>query len=347
MRRGWAAGALWAAVLAGSGCSTIEGATKDQTALAGEVPDTLGRILEVQIAGQGDPALHDALRGAIRAEFESRDLFDHVIAAVPSGAVAGRRPSRLDVVVEAVSEEEIFDLIEFQDGLIVRYELQVTLRDAGGVLALEGHVSGIGADTVTDSDAITDAVRDDVRLTARHDAGMKISRGLRLTADARASEAFDALNPVTLPPGVGPLDIAVLGFDEDSGRRRGPAMTSQVARALQLLGPDLRPTPPDDVVRALEELPRTPFMELGEPQFKLIGRELPARAYVVGAMVARGEDLEVVAKVYDRDGKLLQEHTLQDRGLGALRVLAAQLGQAVGDSLMEAPPEGGASVPGG
>ena len=346
MQKGWAALALGAVGLLG-GCTTIDAATRDRTALAGEVPDSLGRILEVQIAGEGDEVLHTGLRDAIQTEFETRDLFDHVIAAVASGSVAGRRASRLDVVVESVSEEDVFDLIEFQDGLIVRYELQVVLRDAGGALALEGHVSGIGADTLTDHDAITEATRGDVRLTAMHDAGMKISRGLRLTADARAREAFDSLKPITLPPGVGPLDIAVLGFDEDSSRRRGPLMANQVARALQLLGPDLRITPTDDILRAMEDLPQTAFLELGAPQLRLIARELPSRVFVVGGLEFRGDDLQVVAKAYDREGKLLQEHELQGKGLGALRVLAARLAQAVGEGLVTTPPEPPASVPGG
>jgi hypothetical protein len=321
-----------------AGCTTIGQATADRTSLAGEVPDRLGRILEVQVAGEGDAELHAALREAIKAEFESRDLFDHVIAAVDSGAVAGRQASRLDVVVERVAEEELFDLLEFQGGFVVRYELEVFLRDSGGRLALEGHVSGIGEDTVTDTDVLDDATRADVRTTAMHDAGMKISRGLRLTADARASEAFDALERITLAPGVGPLDIAVLGFDESSRRRRGPLMAGQVARGLQLLGPDLRVTPPEDILRAMEKLPRSAFMELGPRQLEAIAKDLPARVFVMGELEFTGEHVRARAKVCDREGKVLQEHELRDTGLGALRVLAARLAHDVGDALVASPP---------
>ena len=58
MQRGWTALALWSAGVL-MGCATIDASTRDRTALTGEVPDSLGRILEVQIVGEGDADLRN------------------------------------------------------------------------------------------------------------------------------------------------------------------------------------------------------------------------------------------------------------------------------------------------
>jgi hypothetical protein len=329
--------ALFGAVV---GCNSIDGAAADRTRLEGRVPAGLGRVLEVSIQGT-DAATTSDLVTALRSEFEGRDLFDRieVASAEPN---TRRAASRLDLQLLSTEAGEIFDHWKITDGYVVRFDMRVSLHDPAGRTVLEGEVSGVAVDAVSDLDLLPPERRDDMRVAALFDATGKLSRALRRAADSRAKDARDGLARITLPPGVGPVQLAVLGFDDEktARRMRGPLLADHLAAALIDLGPDVAVLTRDEVERALDADPqaRTPLFDAGQTRIEPIAREVTARLLVVGRVVSNGGRVNADVRVLDRTGKVLLSHQAAAEGLGALRIVAVELARVIGQSLVEAPP---------
>lgn len=332
--------ALLAVLVAFAGCNSIEGAARDRTRLEGQVPAGLGRVLEVSIQGIGEPTTSDLL-AALRAEFEGRDLFDRieVASAEPN---TRRASSRLDLELLSTEAGEVFDSWDITDGYIVRFDMKVSLSDPAGRKVLEGQVSGVAVDAVSDLDELPVERRDDMRVAALFDATGKLSRALRRAADSRAKDAREGLTKITLPPGVGPVMIGVLGFDDEQTARRlrGPLLADHLAAALIDLGPDVAVLSRDEVERALDADPqsRTPLFDAGQTRIEPIAREVTARLLVVGRVVSNGGRVNAEVRVLDRGGKVIVSHQATAEGLGALRIVAVELARVIGQSLVEAPP---------
>jgi hypothetical protein len=328
-----------------TGCGGLAAATRDSTALRGDIPAGLGRSLDVR-AQVGDAALEQALLGALRHEFESRDLFDRVEVAPLDSRGGAHRAALLEVTLVSRTAEEVFDPFDLDSAWVERVELEIDLADASGQPVLTGHVTGVGVDAVSEPELLDELRRQDVSLSALHDAAMKLSRALRLVADQRARKALDALPTVRLPPGVGPLDVAILGFqDEESGRLpRGPLLAEHLAQSLERLGPDVGVLPADDVSRALREARSTaqPW-GLDATQIQGLARRLPTRVFVGGKVSQVAGKVEVTARVMDRrgqpvGGELRGELRVEASGLGALRIAAADLARAIGEVVLANPP---------
>lgn len=329
-----------AVLVAFVGCNSIGGAARDRTRLEGRVPAGLGRVLEVSILGTCAPTTSDLLT-ALRVEFEGRDLFDRIelASAEPN---TRRAASRLDLQLMSSEAGEVFDHWDITDGYVVRFDMRVSLRDPAGNTVLEGDVSGVAVDAVTDLDELPPERRDDMRVAALFDATGKLSRALRRAADTRAKDARDGLARITLPPGTGPVMIAVLGFDDEqtARRMRGPLLADHLAAALVDLGPDVAVLSRDEVERALDAdtQARTPLFDAGQTRIEPIAREVVARLIVVGRVVSNGGRVNADVRVLDRTGKVLLTHQAVAEGLGALRIVAVELARAIGQSLVEAPP---------
>jgi hypothetical protein len=333
------------------GCTSVNSATEDHTQLKAREPSNLARILEVIPEGM-DPELAADLLAALRQEFEARDLFD-LVSTPPERPVA-RRVSRLHVELVEHTTQEVFYLYEWEDAYVARYELEVQLLDAAEQPVLTGRVSGVGVDAVTDADSLTEQRREDVRLAALQDAATKVSAFLRQSSDARARAAMDELQEIQLPPGFGPVHVAVLGFDDPPSARlrRGPVLRGHVIAALERLGPDIKITDDDEVARALDHstLKVNQLIEVDQVGLAPLALELPsARVFVVGAVVSSGGVVRVQVRVLDRTGQPLfagddteagpggaVEHRAE--GLGALRVVAASMVGGLADELQADPP---------
>jgi len=331
-----------AALALAAGCNALQRATADRTQLAGDVPTSLGRVVEVRLSG-AKGVVREELIAAVREELVGQDLFDHV-DEVPEdgpGERPARRASTLELALVEHESEEVFDLFELQTGYVERYELEARVRDTAGEVVLAGHVSGIGVDAVTDSDFLDEARRADVRRAALHDVAAKVSRSLRAKGDRRARAALAELEPVPLPPGVGPLRVAVLGFDDEevARLRRGPELRFHVARALEALGPDFEVVDLGEVDRALARLPPVDYLDVAPHQVRRLTSDLDARAFVVGRVTVASDRLTVEAKVLDAAGAPVAEPVASEDGLGALRVAAARLAAGIGAAIAESPPE--------
>lgn len=327
-------------LLALAGCTTIDGARVDNTHLSGDVPTGLGRTVAIQLDG-ADEESAAALLSALEREFVTNDLFDTVLTA-DSGATDA---TRLRVNFLRASDEDLYDLLELQGAHAVRYELEIELRNAAGEMVLDGRVDGIGVDDVTDNEFLDTDKREDIKLSALHDAAMKVSRGLRQAANQRATKALLALPEIGLPAGVAPLEIAVLGFDDVSGatRRRGGIVTERLTEAIFRLGREFSVTPYSKTQRAVDQEDPTSFHGLKNYEIALIARHVPARLYVVGKVKMSGGDVSAEARVLDREGNLILTESASTNGLGALPVVAVELAEKIGVALQTAPlPEKGA-----
>lgn len=335
------------------GCTSIQDAAEDRTRLTGHVPVGLGRILEVDVNG-GDEATTRDLVGAVRTEFEGRDLFDRILAATEdAGGTSPRSVARLDLDITGHRAGEVFDSWQIETGYVVRYDMTALLRDPSGGVVLEGTVTGVAVDSVSDTDLLDDARKDDMRVAALYDAASKVSRALRRAAEDRARESREGLERISLPPGTGPVTLAVLGFDDElhARRPRGAVLADQLAEALVALGPDVAVIPGDEVVRALEEAglrlpPRRegsaegvrPLANLDATGLSSLTTRLSARLFVVGRVSASSGRVTAEARVLDRAGKVLLTHPATADGLGALRVVAVDIARAIGKLLVESPP---------
>ena len=332
---------LAAVVVVIAGCTSIDGAAVDRTRLSGQVPSGLGRILEVSVEGVDDQATVSDLLGALRTEFEGRDLFDRIEAARP-GLDGRRRASRLGLRLVASESGEVFDSWKITEGYVVRFDMAVELCDPDGEAVLSGTVTGVAVDEVSDLEELAPERRDDMRVAALYDAAGKLSRALRRTADDRAKKARADLTKIALPPGVGPVGIAVIGFDDEEKARRlrGPHLTEHLATALAELGPDVAVLSRDEVERALDAdpRPRTAVRDMDHGRLDQIARECSARLFVVGHVVTAAGRARAEMRVLDRQGKLVLAHEASAEGLGALRVVAYELAQAIGRALVESPP---------
>lgn len=333
-----------AVVLALAGCTSIDEAAIDRTRLSGRVPTGLGRILEVSIAGvtTDDPAARDTagdLLTALRTEFEGRDLFDRIEATRP-GLEGRRRASRLELRLVASESGEVFDSWKITEGYVVRFDMAVDLRDPDGQSVLSGTVTGVAVDEVSELEALAPERRDDMRVAALYDAAGKLSRALRRTADERAKKARGDVAKIKLPPGAGPVGIAVIGFDDEEKARRlrGPHLADHLAAALADLGPDVAVLSRDEVARALDADPRarTPVHDMNQGRLDPIARECSARLFVVGRVVTAAGRARAEVRLLDRAGKQVLAHEASAEGLGALRVVAYDLAQAIGQALVTA-----------
>lgn len=352
MSRRTSAGAAALALLL-AGCGGLAAATEDRTALRGDIPVGLGRRLDVTIEDPQPVAdvaptstrstwLLAALLAAFRSELEARDLFDRVEAA-PAGPRNGARNARLLARVTERRGEAVFDAFELSSAWVERIELEVELRDESGRGVLAGHITGVGVDAVTDPEQLDP---DDVAVAALHDAAMKLSRALGLVADRRAKKALETLPTVRLPAGTGPLQVAILGFEDEASTRlpRGPALAEHLQAALEKLGPDVGVLPPEDVERALREGNlRSQRASLDSDQVAALARLVPSRVFISGRVVQVAGQVEVTARVQDRDGRpvggeLQGNLRVEQSGLGALRVAAVELARALGEAVLAAPP---------
>lgn len=337
------------AALVATGCPSIDKAALDRTDLQGTVHSGLGRILEVAVEGADAQTTIDLLR-AVRTEFEGRDLFDRIEPVAPD--LGGRRrASRLELRLVSTEAGEVFDSWKISTGYVVRFDVEVRLVDQTGAAVLEGLVSGVAVDEVSDLDALPPERRDDMRVAALYDAAGKLSRALRRAADARAKEARQEMQRITLPPGVGPVPIAVLGFDDEemARRLRGPQLADHLGSALAGLGPDVAVLPRAEVERALDRDPRarTTVFDMPADRLDSIARECTARLFVVGRVVTASGRARAEVRVLDRRGRLLKAHEASAEGLAALRVVAVDLARAIGAALEAAPPREDVMAPPG
>jgi len=328
---------LLAALLLLNGCTTLSSATRDETRLRGEVPTALGRVLEVQIEGvEGADRL--ALMRALERELITGDLFDRV-TEVPEQAEQLRAPvATLSVTLGEGSSRQLFDLWTLNDAFVARFELEIELHDDSGQSVIEGHITGVAADDVTDPEHLDPAKREDVRLAALQDAAMKMSRALRQAANARVNQAIESLTRITLAPGVGPVGLAVIGFDDDSGaqQRSGTLLAAHLTDALGRLGPELELTPVAEARRAIERASRLPerFSEVAPYELEELVLNLPkASLVVVGRMWRSGAQVSAQARLLDREGREVSSFEASAEGLGAMRIVAIKLAREIGAGL--------------
>lgn len=335
MRATRALGSLLApiAALALSGCGSIDAATADHTRLWGEVPTGLGRILEVRVGEVEDEGLRADILQAVRREFVRGGLFDRVRPVVP-GTQGSPGTSELRIAFAGESSDELFDLFEFEDALVTRYELSIELLDEQDKQILGGHITGLGVDLVTEHDYLDDAKREDVRLASLDDAAMKMSRALRQAANTRANKVYTTLPKVDLPGAVG---IAVLGFDDsdDAARLHGIGLSYQVRRLFPRLGPAWLIVKDEDVTDAMIRAELTEKLyDLSAFRVEKLASYLPAASMLlVGKVDSRPEGLFVSGRLLDRSGKPIVTHEVEASGLGALPVAAAKLCRGLGEKL--------------
>lgn len=330
--------ALLAQVLVLGGCTSVAEASKDDTNLVGDVPASLGPRVALRITAEAADVT-SALAIAIEDELLGRELFERVDTVAPLRSTSGS--ARLDIEVTRVFQDEVFDAWTIDTVFVSRIDLDVALRDAGGKLILHGRVTGLGIDPVTESDQLDDERRADEKLAAFHDAAAKVSRRLRRAAAERARDAAGDVKPIRLPRGVGPVAVAVIGFDDklEARRLRGPELTEALTGTLGLLGTDVRVLPREDLLRALEDdLPKTGLR--GKPHLvKSVAARCDAALFLVGSVETTAGRVSATVDVVDRDGKTAFTRSAGAEGLGALGVIAAELAKGVGAGLLERSPE--------
>jgi hypothetical protein len=328
-------------------CASFNAAIDDKTALTGPARGDLGRELEVHVAAN-DAVLASEFVDAVEADFESADLFDAVLATADTAPIrSGASSARLDLEVKGGESGDVHDFWRQRDGFVARYELGCRLTDRTGTVVLEGPVSGIAYDDVTDPDKLKEEKRQEIRAAARRDAALKIGRLLRRQAQAKANEALQAMERIHLPKGVGPVRIASLGFDDDPAarRRRGSQLTREVAAALEKLGPDLDVVSPEEVEQELgadsEGLLRS-YEKIGPTELDRIIPRLGMRLIVVGKITADGNRVEATASVRPTAtdsapiGPAVQAAA---EGPGALSLVAVELARQLGGELEKNPPK--------
>jgi hypothetical protein len=340
-----AAAAPLLALLVLSGCSNFQDEIKDNTVLDGPARGDLGRELGVAIVAS-DQLLERELVEAVAADLEHGDLFDEVHAAHDTAPVtSGANASRLDVRVRGVTTEVVHDFWRQRDGFVARYELGCALTDRTGTVVLSGQVTGLGYDDVTDTDNLFEGKREDIRAAARRDAAVKIGRALRRAAAKKADEALQGLAKIHLPPGVGPVRVAVLGFDDDPAarRRRGVQMTRALAGALQRLGPDLEIVSPEEVETELgsdaDSRPAS-FENLKSGELDRMIPRLGMRFYVVGKVSADGNRAEAEASLRptQESAPAIGVGEASFEGPGALSLAAVEIARQLGAAIERNPP---------
>ena len=332
MRRTLALCLALVASLVAHGCGSLDAATKDHTRLWGEVPTGLGRILEVRVGEVEDEQLREDLLEAVRREFVRGGLFERVRPVFQEGGAEGA--SELRIAFTGAQRIELFDLFEFEDALVSRYELSIELLDEERRQVLGGHITGLGVDEITDHEFLNDSKREDVRLASLDDAAMKMSRALRQAANTRASKVLQSLPRIDLGRTIG---IAVLGFDDpsDATRLKGQGLAYQVRRIFPRLGPDYLVVKDEDVIDAMirAELKESLF-DLSPYRVEALAAFLPgASMLMVGKVETRTEGLFVSGRLLDRRGQALVAHEVSAAGLGSLPVAAAKLCRGLAEKL--------------
>lgn len=337
--------ALLAAVaLLASGCGSIAEASKDETRLSGSVPVGIGPRLEVVTAGVEGQARGELL-AAIAGELEGRDLFERVtLLTGPSASIApvssALAPTRLDLALVSLEQARVADAWTISTAFVTRVGLDVALRDGKGEVVLHGRVTGVAVDEVSEAEE-DEARAVDHRIAAFHDAAAKISRALRRAADERAAKALEEVRPLRLPAGVGPVLVAVVGFDDEKNARhlRGPVLVARLAEALSRLGSDVTVAATDEVRRALDDVPASGFLRVASHVIEDVGTQVPARLFVVGRITVGAGRVSAECRVLDRSGKEVAAGRSHADGLGAVRCVAADLARLVGTALEQLGPE--------
>lgn len=362
------------------GCTNFADTVKDETKLEGPAAGELGRRLVVDLvvpekfpgdepeAARDRPSaaqLSEQFVEAFKAELEGGDLFDEVVTsqgeAAPVGT--GARTTRLEATLATEWHGVVHDFWRQRDGYVERYELTARLADRTGTEVLGGHLEGLGWDDRFDCgplaalgigwfgnrdrtpESLSDAKKADIRAAAMRDAVQKIARCLRSAASQKARDAIAALKPVHLPPGVGPLPIAVLGFDDDPAarHRRGVAIARATAGALQRMGPDFAVVSQDEVENELGADPTSrprSFEKLRSEELDRLVPRLGARLYVVGKVSADGNRVEAVAWVKNtRLEDVGEPARAVAEGPGALSLVAVDLAQKLGVQVEKHPPD--------
>jgi hypothetical protein len=272
-------------------------------------------------------------------------------------------PTRLQVTLLSEWHGVVHDFWRQRDGYVERYDLTTKLADRTGAVVLDGKLEGIGYDDRFDCgplaamgigwfgnpdrtpESLSEDKKQDIRAAAMRDAVQKIARCLRSAANKKARDAIAALRPVHLPPGVGPLPIAVLGFDDDPAarHRRGVALARATAGALQRLGPDFAVVSQDEVEQELGADPTSrprSFEKLRSEELDRLVPRLGARLYVVGKVSADGNRVEAVAWVKStRLEDVGDPARAVAEGPGALALVAVELAQKLGIEVEKHPPD--------
>jgi len=328
-----------------AGCTNFQERIVDRTALEGPAKGDLGRELDVRVTGADDNTAAE-LVDAVKAELESGDLFDDVVAGRGTAPVAsGMSTARLELELRATDAAVVNDFWRQRDGYVARYELGCTLTDRTGHPILTGPVTGLGFDDATDPDHLSEAKKGEIRAAARRDAALKIGRVLRRAADARADAALAAIERVHLPPGVGPVRIAAIGFDDDPAarRRHGSQLTRALAAALQRLGPDFDIVSMEEVEQELGSDPTSrpaSYENLKTAELDRMVPRLGMRLYVTGRLSADGDRIEAVATIRPTalEAKELGTASAHAEGPGALALVAVELAKQLGAAVKAHPP---------
>jgi hypothetical protein len=356
------------AALALAGCTNFQDRIHDPSKVEGPALGDLGRRLVVVTDGMAKAGNESELSvqfvEAFKAELEGSDLFDEVVTASGEPAPVGSGgPTHLDVTLVSEDHGILHDFWRQRDGYYERYDLTTRLTDRKGTIVLEGDVSGIGYDDRFDCgplaafgigwfgnrdrtpESLSDDKVEDIRAAARRDAVQKIARALRNASSEQARGALKELKPIHLPAGVGPLPVAVLGFDDDPAarHRRGVALARATAGALQRLGPDFAVVSQDEVENELgvdpTSRPRS-FEKIRTEELDRLVPRLGARLYLVGRVSADGNRVEAIA--------WFKNTRLQDvgeparavcEGPGALSLVAVELARKLGDTVEKHPPD--------
>lgn len=303
------------------------------------MPASLGPRVVLHITSSEAADVTSALAVAIEEELLGRELFERVDTVAALRSTSGS--ARLDLEVVKVFQDEVFDAWTIDTVFVSRIDLDIALRDAGGKLILHGRVTGLGVDPVTESEDLHAERRTDEKLAAFHDAAAKVSRRLRRAAADRARAAAEEVKPVRLPRGVGPVAVAVLGFDdkEEARRLRGPELTQALTSTLGRLGTDVRVVPREEVLRAFDGPPPSGYRRGKEHLVKSVAAGCDAALFIVGSVETTSGRVSAAVDVVDRDGKTAFTRTAGAEGLGALGVIAAELAKGVGAGLLERAPE--------
>jgi hypothetical protein len=352
--------ALSVALLAG--CTNFDDQVKDESKLEGPARGDLGRRLVVQIDGT-TAELAERFSDGVKAELEGGDLFDEVAVADSAPLNSTSVSARLDLTLISESHGILHDFWRQRDGYYERYELACSLTERGGKKVLEGQIDGIGYDDKFDCgplaaigfgwfgnpdripESLSEDKKEDIRTAARRDAVQKVARSLQAAANEKARDALKALVAVHLPPGVGPLPIAVLGFDDDPAarHRRGVPLARAVASDLQHLGPDFAVVSQDEVEQEVGADPSSrpkSFQKIRSDELDRLVPRLGARLYVLGTVSADGNRVEATAWVKTSRLETVGEPARAvAEGPGALARVAVDLAQKLGTEVEKHPPD--------